>query len=254
MNIIVALKVVPDDQDIIAGEDGSLDLSKARPVISEYDANAIEAAAKLAESQGDSVVRVVTVGPASIDDSKLKKNILARGVDELFVVADDAASALDTYATTTVISKQIASIGDFDIVICGDGSADNYAQQVDVQLAWLLNAPSVNGVVSIEAKDGCFLVTRRLEDTIEEVELPMPCVVAVSPDVAIPRIPGMKDILQAGKRPMNVKPLIDDIPACGVEVVSVCTPAQHERKREILNADADGAIERFAMALKSACQ
>ena len=96
MNIIVALKVVPDDQDITAAADGSLDMSKAHQIVSAYDLNAIEAAAQLAEAQGDSSVKAVTVGGAAIDDSKLKKNILARGVDELFMVADDAAAEFST--------------------------------------------------------------------------------------------------------------------------------------------------------------
>lgn len=52
--------------------------------MSAYDLNAIEAAAQLAD--GGRVV-AVTAGPADIDDSKLKKNILARGVDELYMTA-----------------------------------------------------------------------------------------------------------------------------------------------------------------------
>lgn len=79
MNIVVAVKVVPDDQDIQVAASGELDMSKAHQTISAYDVNAIEAAAQLAASVGDSKVTVVTVGPAVIDDSKLKKNILARG-------------------------------------------------------------------------------------------------------------------------------------------------------------------------------
>ena len=52
MNIIVAFKVVPDDQDIQVTADGSLDASKAPQKVSEYDLNAIEAAAQLAAANG----------------------------------------------------------------------------------------------------------------------------------------------------------------------------------------------------------
>lgn len=88
MNIVVCCKVVPDDQDIQVAADGTagMDYSKAKPIVSAYDLNAIEAAAQLAD--GGRVVAVT--GPADIDDSKLKKNILARGVDELYMTADDA--------------------------------------------------------------------------------------------------------------------------------------------------------------------
>lgn len=42
MKIVVAVKVVPDDQDIFVSPDRSLDYSKAKPKISEYDKNALE--------------------------------------------------------------------------------------------------------------------------------------------------------------------------------------------------------------------
>ena len=90
MRIVVAVKILPDSKDLRAGNDGALDFSHARNVVSEYDLNAIEAAAQLAASQEGSTVKVLSVGPASIDESKVKKNILSRGVDELYFATNDA--------------------------------------------------------------------------------------------------------------------------------------------------------------------
>lgn len=42
MKIVVAVKVVADDQDIFVAGDRTLDYSKAHQVISSYDKNAIE--------------------------------------------------------------------------------------------------------------------------------------------------------------------------------------------------------------------
>ena len=249
MNIVVAVKVVPDDQDIQVTASGELDMSKAPKVVSAYDLNAIEAAAQLAAAVGDSTVSAVAVGGASIDDSKLKKNILARGVDQLFMVADDAAADLDAHATAACLASQIQACG-YDVVICGDGSADNYAQQVDVQLAAALGVPSVNGVVKIEANGATITAERKLEDVVEVVEVPVPCVLAVSPDVALPRIPGMKDILKAGKKPMNVT-AASDVAAAAVTTVEVKAPEAAERKL-VVNEASDEAIAEFAAALKAA--
>ena len=247
MNIVVAFKVVPDDQDIQVAADGTLDYSKAKPIVSAYDLNAFEAAAQLAD--GGSVV-AVTVGPASIDDSKLKKNVLARGAERLVMVADDACANMDAHATAAALAEALGRAGDYDLVLCGDGSADDYAQQVDVQLAAKLGLPSVNGVVRIEASDGAVVAERVLEDVVETVRVPLPAVVAVSPDIALPRIPGMKDILAAGKKPMDVSGA-DGSFAASTEVVSCLAPEQADRKLEILDASADGAIEQFAAALKA---
>ena len=251
MNIVVAVKVVPDDQDIQVTAAGELDMSRAPQAISAYDLNAIEAAAQLAAAAGDSTVSVVTVGGSKIDDSKLKKNILARGTDRLYMVADDAAADLDAHATAAALAAQIQAIGDVDVVFCGDGSADNYAQQVDVQLAAALGVPSVNGVVKVEANGATITAERKLEDVVEVVEIPLPCVLAVSPDVALPRIPGMKDILKAGKKPMEVG-AAGELAAAAVKTVEVKAPEAVERKLDVKDAAEDGAIEAFAAAIKAA--
>ena len=248
MNIIVPIKVLADDQDIVVAADRSLDDSKAHRIVSTYDLNAIEAAAQLAD--GGRVV-AVTAGPADIDDSKLKKNVLARGVDELYMTADDACKGLDARATAVALAELVSKVGDFDVVLCGDGSADNYAQQVDVQLAAKLGLPVVTAATKITAKDGALEVERTLEDVVEVVEVPLPAVVSVAPDIALPRIPGMKDILAAGKKPMGVAGA-DGAYESALEVLSCKAPEQAERKLEVMDASEDGAIEKFAAALKAA--
>ena len=42
MNIIVPIKVLADDQDIVVAADRSLDDSKAHRIVSTYDLNALE--------------------------------------------------------------------------------------------------------------------------------------------------------------------------------------------------------------------
>ena len=251
MNIVAAFKVVPDDQDIQVSADGTLDYSKAKNTVSAYDLNAIEAAAQLAAANEGSNVVAVTVGGADIDDSKLKKNVLARGVDELYMTADDACKGLDARATAVALAELVSKVGAFDVVLCGDGSADNYAQQVDVQLAAKLGLPVVTAATKITAKDGALEVERTLEDVVEVVEVPLPAVVSVAPDIALPRIPGMKDILAAGKKPSSVN-AASDVEAAVVDVVETKAPQQAERKMEMLDASVDGDLEKFAAALKAA--
>ena len=251
MNIIVPITVLADDQDLVVAADRSLDDSKAHRIVSTYDLNAIEAAAQLAAANEGSNVVAVTVGGADIDDSKLKKNVLARGVDELYMTADDACKGLDARATAVALAELVSKVGDFDVVLCGDGSADNYAQQVDVQLAAKLGLPVVTAATKITAKDGALEVERTLEDVVEVVEVPLPAVVSVAPDIALPRIPGMKDILAAGKKPSSVN-AASDVAAAVVDVVETKAPQQAERKMEVLDASVDGDLEKFAAALKAA--
>lgn len=251
MNIVVPFKVVADDQDIVVTSDGNLDLSKAHEVISSYDKNAIEAAAQLAAANEGSSVKAVTVGGAAINDSKLKKDVLARGVDELFMVSDEACADLDAFATAAELSKLVALTGEWDLVLCGDGSADLYAKQTGPQLAATLDVPYVSAVVSIEASVGSITVKRLLEGEIEIVEVPLPAVIAVASDIALPRICGMKEILAAGKKPQSVtgaEALVSNV----TEVVSIKAPETVERKLQIMDAANEGDIAKFAAAIKAA--
>ena len=95
---------------------------------------------------------------------------------------------LDANATAAALAELLSKVGAWDVVLCGDGSADNYAQQVDVQLAARLGVPVVNGATKIAAKGGALEVERTLEDVVETVEVPLPAVVSVAPDIAEPRI------------------------------------------------------------------
>ncbi len=251
MNIVVSLKIVPDDQDVRIASDGALDFTKAKPVVSSYDLNAIEAAAQLAAKAEGSKVIGMTVGSKLADDSKTKKNVLARGVDELVMVADDAYEALDALQTAAALAALMNEIGEWDVVVCGDGSADNYAQQVDVQLAAKLGVPSVNGVVSIEEANGSLICKRLLEDVVETVEVPLPAVISVAPEIAQPRICGMKDILAAGKKPVSAHAPVE-VAAGKVAIVGCKAPEQAPRKLEVIDAADDGAIEKFAALIKAA--
>lgn len=250
MNILVACKVVPDDQDIQVSADGTLDFSKAKPIISAYDVNALEAATIIAKEAGEAKITAITAGAASINDSKLKKNILARGADELVIVADDSCASIDAHTTAEVLAALAKDKG-FDLIICGDGSADEYAQQVDVQLAVALGVPSINGVTALSLEGDAIVAERTLEDEVEKVRVSLPCVVSVSPDIATPRIPGMKDILAAGKKPQESP----DVPAhadSSLVEVSCKAPEQAPRKLEIKDASEDGAVEAIAQAIKAA--
>ena len=251
MNIIVPIKVLADDQDIVVAADRSLDDSKAHRIVSTYDLNAIEAAVQLASTHEGSKVVCVSVADAKADDSKLKKGILARGVDELVMIADDACADLDAHATAAMLARLVDGLDAADLIVCGDGSADNYAQQVDVQLADALGLPVVTAVSAVSVEGAVATCDRMLETQLQTVQVDLPAVISVVPDIALPRIPGMKDILAASKKPMNVAGA-DGAYESSIEVASCLAPKQADRKREILEASADGAIEQFAAALKAA--
>lgn len=249
MDIAVLVKLVPDDRDVRVGEDGTIDTSVAKPIVSSYDLNALEAAAQMA-GQEDNVV-AFSVGSTFIDDPKLKKSVLARGMDKLVLASDDVLDGIDARATAIQLAAMIRNEGTFDVIIAGDGSADEYAQQVGVQLAFELGLPVVNAVSSIEIEDGAAKAHRTLEDSAETVVVKLPAVISVTTDAAQPRIPGMKDILAAGKKEQSTQQALSDLPRT-VETIRCCAPEVLDRKCVVWDATDEGAIDAFAQALKAA--
>jgi electron transfer flavoprotein beta subunit len=143
----------------------------------------------------------------------------------------------------------IEKIGEYDLVLCGDGSADIYAQQVGAQLGQLLNIPTINSVSKIvSVTDGKATVERTLEDEIETLEVPLPAVISVTADINVPRIASMKQILSAGKKPSTVWTAGDaglTIPTNSIEVLETKAPEQVDRKQIVVDGDSDDAIQEF---------
>ena len=137
MNIVVCYKIVPDEQDAVVQADRTLSFERAALKIGDYDLNAVEAGAQLASASGASLVSL-TAGGDPVEDSKLKKAILARGPHENVAVKDASLPEAGSAVTARVLAAAVKQLDDVSLVLCGEGSADRYAQQVGVQLGELL--------------------------------------------------------------------------------------------------------------------
>lgn len=253
MKIITCYKCVPDEQDIaIDNTDGSLDISKADAKISQYDLNAIEAACQLKQQVGEAQVIAMSVGGKALGNAKGRKDVLSRGPDELVVVMDDSLEQALPQRTAAALAAAAQKSG-FDLIICGDGSSDLYAQQVSLLVGETLNIPAVNGINKILSVEGNTLnVERELEDETETLSIPLPAVIAVSTDINSPQIPSMKAILGAAKKPVQVWSPADigfsEAEAWSVQ--QIAAPKQRERQRIVIEGDGEEQIAAFAEHLR----
>lgn len=247
MNIIVCYKIVPDEQDAVVGADRTLSFDRATLKVGDYDLNALEAGAQLAATCGARLVGL-TVGGDAVEDSKLKKAVLARGADENVALKDAALAHAGSTLTSRALKAALASIGDFDLVLTGEGSADRYAQQVGIQLGELLGLPVVNAVSALELDGSRALVERVVGNQIEKLEVPLPAVLSVVADMNTPRIPSMKDILSAGKKPSRVVTSseigLDDLSE-NLETISTLAPEQRDRACVVVEGDDEESVKAF---------
>lgn len=252
MNIVVCYKIVPDEQDAQVQADRTLSFERAALKIGDYDLNAVEAGAVLAEQEGASLT-CLTAGGDAVEDSKLKKAILARGPQANVVVKDASLPGAGSSKTAAVLAAAVKTLDDVSLVLCGEGSADLYSQQVGIQLGEMLGMPVVNAVSAIQLDGSVARVQRTLDDVVETLEVPLPAVLSVVADMNDPRIPSMKDILGAGKKPTTVLGFDEigytDAPET-IEVVSTLAPEQKDRACTILEGADDDTVNQFLAAIR----
>jgi electron transfer flavoprotein beta subunit len=238
MKVVTCYKVVRDEQDLQVAPDGTVSFEQTGLRVGDYDLNAIEAGVQLAAATAGTVIGL-SVGGEELRDTKLRKAVLSRGLDEAVAVVDPALTVADAQATAEVLAVAVGTIDGCELVLCGEGSADRYSQQVGAQLAARLAVPYVNGVTRIDASDGSVLVTRVLEDELETLQVPLPAVLAVTSDANVPRIPSMKDILGAGRKPFGERSLADlgvAVPTPLVETSAEVAPEARARGSVVYQA------------------
>lgn len=253
MKIITCYKSVPDEQDItVNSADGSLDFSRANAKISQYDLNAIEAANQLKTQLDEIQITAMSVGGKALTNAKARKDVLSRGADDLVVVVDDQFESSLPYQTATALATAATKNG-YDLIICGDGSADISSQQVSLLVGEILNIPAINGINKIiSLTNDAITVERELENETETLTIPLPAVIAVSTDINSPQIPSMKAILGAAKKPVQ-QWSVADLALASItprSEQSVTAPKQKVRQRIIIEGDGDDQIAEFAEHLR----
>lgn len=247
MNIIVCYKVVPDEQDAQVTADRTLSFERASLKIGDYDLNAVEAARQIAEA-GDAHVISLTAGGDAVEDSKIRKGILARGPEENIAIKDESLATAEADVTARVLAAAIRSLDGADLILCGEGSSDLYAQQVGSQLGTVLGMPAINSVSSMTVEGGVAKLEREVGSEVQVLEVTLPAVISVIADMNEPKIPSMKDILAAGKKPSKVVTPqelgVDDLKG-SMEIVSTLAPEQKERNLEIFEGSDEDTLQAF---------
>ncbi len=250
MKIVACCKIVPDEELIQVLPSRELSMANTPWKISQYDLNALEAGKRLsAETQG--TMSVLSVGnKAALEPTKIRKDILSRGADDLNVVIDDSRDYGDSLQTAKALASALQSMDGVELVLCGTGSSDMYAQEVGIQVGALLDWPSVNNVTNITVKGDVLEVERTLEEGVEILEVTMPCVLSVASEINTPSVPAMRDIMRAGKKPVNaLSPALDSAVA-SLTVVEQLAPEQQERRQQVIEGDGEEAVDALVAFLK----
>ena len=208
MKVMVCLKQVPhQDARLDVNSDGSwIQEDNIKFEINSYDTYAIEEALRLKDAD-DAEVVVVSIGPDRV--TQALRTALGMGADRAVHVNDDAAQGADALG----LAKTLAAVArevEADVIFTGLMADDDNASTIPPMVAELLDMPSATGVTATEVGDSSIKVERELEGgALEVVELPKPCLIAIQTGANQVRYASLKGIMQAKKKPVDVKTLAD---------------------------------------------
>ncbi len=235
MKILVLISNVPDTTTKVrfTGDNTAFDDTGVQWIINPWDELALTRAMELKEAGGVEKISVANVGD-KITEPTLRK-ALAVGADDAIRVD---APAIDAFFVAT----QLAEVAkEYDLIFAGIEASDYNGNSVGGMLAELLGYNSVSAVSGIDIEGDGFKVKRDIDGGAQMLSISGPLVAIVQKGIAKePRIPAMRGIMMARKKPLTVQPPVDasdrtkmvnyDLP----EPKAACKMIDEENAKEVI--------------------
>ena len=195
LKIISLMKQVPLAAEMRMGSDGLMDRTKAKSMINTDCSFGLEQALQIRKSVPDAQLIVVSMGPPSFDQSL--RRAVSMGFDRAVLLSDRRLGGSDTFATGLALASLIKNVilaknpADPYIIFAGRQTSDGDTAHVPSQVAENLGIPQATFVKELEFKDHYLIVQRLIEGGSQDLKVPIPCVISVSPFATPPRRPSL---------------------------------------------------------------
>jgi electron transfer flavoprotein beta subunit len=245
VNILVCVKRVPETggRVTLSPDAREIDTRYLGFTVSPHEECAAEEAVRLIEANGGSST-VLTLGPEAAADQL--RSAMAIGIDRAILLETDGQDwdpVSTAAAIVDAIRAETAAGMNYDLLLFGNEAADSGYFQVGIRVALALGLPCINGVKSLEIKDGVATARREAGGGWEVFQVSLPAVVAVREGINLPRYPSVPGRLRAKKKEIE-----RSVPAAqpsgqpaGPEKIRLRLPAETEGRVEILGSGAEAA-------------
>ncbi len=199
MKILVCITHVPDTTSKITFSENNTKLNKdgLQFVIGPYDDYALARAVEIKDALGGTVT-ALNVGLAETEATIRKA--LAIGADDAIRIN---AEPTDAY----FVASQIAAIAqkeNYDLILMGRESSDYNGGQVHGMVGEMLGIPSLSPVMKLDIEGNTAKMAREIEGGKEYLEASLPLVLGCQEPIAEWKIPNMRGIMSARKKPLQV--------------------------------------------------
>jgi electron transfer flavoprotein beta subunit len=252
MKIVVLVKEVPDTygQRELNLETGLARRADVDRVLDEVDERALEAAVGYAEAHADTEVVALAMGPTSAADSI--RRALAMGAASAVHVVDDALVGADAVLTSEVLAQALARQS-ADLVLAGASSTDGGGGIVPAMTAERLGLPLVSALDSVEIDASSVRGRRGVDGELQSVECALPAVVSVTERMPEARMPSLKGIMGAKKKPVEQLATADlgvDADAVVPRSIMIGVNRRPERAQGVKVVDEGDGAQRLARYLE----
>ncbi len=202
MKIVVFFKRVPDTGIPVQVNETGNDIVRENLnyVVNPYDEFAIEEALRIKEKVGDAEIVAVSLGDDGAKETL--RNALALGADRAVHLKVPTTAFVPPDVTAKAFHQFLSQEG-FDLVLMGKEAVDDNFGVVPAYLATLAGVPLLTYVVQLEIGDGKVKVHRETDDGAVEVEAPMPCILTTEKGLNEPRLPTLRGIMMAKRKPID---------------------------------------------------
>lgn len=200
MKLLVCISKTPETTAKISFTDNATEFNSdgVQFIMNPYDEwYALVRAIELVESDGGSVT-AINVGNASNDI--IIRKALAIGADDAVRIDAEPASAMSVASEIAHYAREKG----FDIVFTGKETIDYNGSEVGGMIAELLDLPYVSFASDLQISDDKKVLKREVEGGVEVIEIEGPLVVSAAKGMAEQRIPNMRGIMMAKRKPLEV--------------------------------------------------
>jgi electron transfer flavoprotein beta subunit len=254
VNIAVCMKEVPSATSAKRLDPSTHRLDRSGDSeLNSFDVHGLEEAIRIRES-GQDIGEIIAVCMGRENAQRPLQKALALGADRAVLLTDPALAGSDISGTAHALSAVLAK-QDADLVILGQQAADADCYVMAAAIADHLKRPLVTQVAHLEIDGGKLRAKRQTEHGYDVIEAPLPAVVSVSDAINTPRLPSIKAIMGAKKKPTDVLSAEDagvDPSLVGADgarnvVAGVSPPPAKDSGRRIEDSGGDsaGAIVQF---------
>ena len=199
MKILVCISKVPDTTAKISFTDNNtaFDTNGVQFIMNPYDEwYALVRAVELTEN-GKGETTVINVGPAA-NDAIIRKG-LAIGADKAVRIDTEPSSS---HKVATEIANYAKDKG-FDLILTGKETIDYNGSELGAMVAEMLDQPYISYASHMEVAGSTANIKRDIEGGVEVLEVDLPAVVSAAKGMAEQRIPNMRGIMMAKRKPLE---------------------------------------------------